>query len=275
MQINLNTLEKIVRISQLAGQAILEIYAKDFSVQEKSDSSPLTEADLASHHCIVDALTELSPAIPILSEESDEVLKTGEWRTWDTYWLIDPLDGTKEFVKRNGEFTVNIALIKNQETVLGVVHVPVTQTTYVGSKDLGAFKLTNDEQKLNKNSQIHSQQDLQKPSRIVASRSHQNDALKEYLDTIGEHKLVAMGSSLKFCLIAEGKADCYPRFGLTCEWDTAAAQAIVEAAGGQVSTLDGKRLRYNTKDAILNPFFMVTANSITDWFTAIPENLLR
>jgi len=141
MDINLNTLKNIIRISQKAGDAILKVYAKDFEVQEKSDLSPLTEADLASHHCIVDALRELTPAIPILSEESSEILKTGEWREWNTYWLIDPLDGTKEFVKRNGEFTVNIALIVNQQSVLGVVHVPVTNTSYAGAEKLGAFKV--------------------------------------------------------------------------------------------------------------------------------------
>ena len=275
MQINLNTLEHIIRISQNAGDAILDIYAQDFKVEEKSDASPLTEADLASHHIIIAALKEFTPDIPILSEESSELLKSKEWREWPTYWLIDPLDGTKEFVKRNGEFTVNIALIQNNKPVLGVVHVPVTKTTYAGSLELGAFKFDENHSDLNKAVRIHSEQKPKTPYRIVASRSHQSKELKEYLQGIGEHEIIAMGSSLKFCLIAEGQADCYPRFGLTSEWDTAAAQAIVEAAGGQVSKLDNTALRYNTKDEILNPFFMVTASSTKDWFKAIPKKLLN
>ena len=275
MQINLNTLERIIRISQKAGDAILEIYAKDFSVKEKSDASPLTEADLASHHIIIAALKELSPDIPVLSEESSELLKTSAWREWPIYWLIDPLDGTKEFVKRNGEFTVNIALIENNKAVLGVVHVPVTKTTYAASLELGAFKSIKNHSDLSSATRLHSEKHPKTPYRIVASRSHQSNELKEYLYGIGEHEIIAMGSSLKFCLIAEGAADCYPRFGLTSEWDTAAAQVIVEAAGGQVSKLDGTALRYNTKDEILNPFFMVTASSAKDWFKAISKKILQ
>ncbi len=274
MQINIKTLQSIIRISKAAGDAILHIYAQDFSVLEKDDTSPLTEADLASHHIIIDALKALTPDIPVLSEESNDILQTGEWRKWNTYWLIDPLDGTKEFVKRNGEFTVNIALIKNNQSVLGVVHVPVSNITYAGAKELGSFKLDNDNTDLNIDTKIRVEQHPQVPYRIVASRSHQSESLKEYLQAVGEHEIVAMGSSLKFCLLAEGKADCYPRFGLTCEWDTAAAQAVVEAAGGHVSNLDGSDLRYNTKDEILNPFFMVTASSDKDWFKIIPKALL-
>ena len=274
MHINLNTLEHIIRISRKAGDAILKIYAQDFSVEKKADASPLTEADLASHRVIIDALKEFTPDIPVLSEESSELLRTGEWREWTTYWLIDPLDGTKEFVKRNGEFTVNIALIKNHRAVLGVVHIPVSNITYAGASELGAYKLQENDSDLDISSKISSEQSPQIPYRIVASRSHQSEALKEYLHAIGEHEILAMGSSLKFCLIAEGKADCYPRFGLTSEWDTAAAQAIVEAAGGQVTKLDGTPLQYNTKDEILNPFFMVTASSAKDWFSPIPKKLL-
>ncbi len=275
MHINIKTLENIIRISKAAGDAILNIYANNFSVAKKADTSPLTEADLASHHIIVDALKVLTPDIPVLSEESNDILKSGEWRKWEIYWLIDPLDGTKEFVKRNGEFTVNIALIKNNQSILGVVHVPVTNITYAGAKALGAFKLTKDSASLNSKSKIEVATQAPVPYRIVASRSHQSESLKEYLEALGEYEIVAMGSSLKFCLLAEGKADCYPRFGLTCEWDTAAAQAVVEAAGGQVSNLDGTDLRYNTKDEILNPFFMVTASHENDWFSAIPKALLK
>ena len=274
MHINIKTLEKIIHISKAAGDAILSVYAQDFSVAEKADTSPLTEADLASHHIIVDALKVFTPDIPVLSEESNDILKSGEWRSWDTYWLIDPLDGTKEFVKRNGEFTVNIALIHNNQSVLGVVHVPVSNITYAGAKEIGAFKIDSDNKNLNIDTKICVEQLPQTPYRIVASRSHQSEALKEYLQAIGNHETIAMGSSLKFCLLAEGKADCYPRFGLTSEWDTAAAQAVVEAAGGHVSNLDGSDLRYNTKDEILNPFFMVTASHEKDWFSVIPQYLL-
>lgn len=268
-------LESVICISHKAGAAILEVYETDFSVQNKSDDSPLTKADMASHHIIVEALGKLTPDIPVLSEESTDLLEKKEWRNWDSYWLIDPLDGTKEFVKRNGEFTVNIALIEKHKPVFGVVYVPVSKTTYIGAQGLGAFKLNDGNTKLDTDNQIFVQKNPELPYRIVASRSHPSTELQGFLSGLEEHEIVSMGSSLKFCLIAEGAADCYPRFGPTSEWDTAAAQAVVEAAGGAVDNLDGSPLLYNTKAEILNPYFMVHSNCDINWFEFIPDSIER
>lgn len=250
----------VADIAQAAGRAILEIYSQDFAVTHKSDQSPLTQADLASHRVICESLTRLTPSVPVLSEESAEI----EYETrsaWQDYWLVDPLDGTKEFVNRNGEFTVNIALISGKEPVMGVVHVPVSGTTYIGIVGRGATRqLDGGEPEA-----IHVQIPCASPVRVVGSRSHANPRLAQYLETIGQYKLVSMGSSLKFCLLAEGKADLYPRLGPTSEWDTAAAHAVVLAAGGQVVTLDNLPLQYNQKASLLNPAFLVFGDPARDW----------
>jgi 3'(2'), 5'-bisphosphate nucleotidase len=252
--------EAIAEIAIEAGQAILEIYKQDFEVVQKDDKSPLTQADLASHRIICDALAHLTPDIPLLSEESSEI----DYETradWFQYWLIDPLDGTREFINRNGEFTVNIALIRNHDPVLGVVHVPVTGVTYTGVVGKWAGRQTGAEEM----EHINIRQPCASPAVVVGSRSHANPRLMEFLEQMGDYELVSMGSSLKFCLLAEGKADFYPRLGPTSEWDTAAAHAVVLAAGGQIVTLDGKRLRYNTKKSLLNPEFLVIADDSKDW----------
>jgi 3'(2'), 5'-bisphosphate nucleotidase len=260
MNKQLPPIDKIIDIAKCAGEAILKIYETDFSVYEKSDLSPLTEADLAAHNVISDSLLQLTPEIPILSEESAKIpysLRKG----WDSYWLIDPLDGTKEFVKRNGEFTVNIALIENQEPILGVIYVPVSKVTYYGSRDGGAFKQQPD-------CLVESISAIPKhgsPIRVAGSRSHAGESLKRYLENLGEHEIVSMGSSLKSCLVAEGLADIYPRLGPTSEWDTAAAQAIVEAAGGKITDTRMQPLRYNTKESLLNPDFFVFGDLEEDW----------
>ncbi|GAC13523.1 3'(2'),5'-bisphosphate nucleotidase CysQ [Aliiglaciecola lipolytica] len=252
---------QVAEISHKAGAAILEIYKKDFAIYEKSDESPLTEADLAAHHIIVDGLKEISE-LPILSEESASI----NWKTrqtWKDYWLVDPLDGTKEFVKKNGEFTVNIALISNGKPVLGVVYAPVLNATYVGVDGLGAYKIDGGE--INDIS-VKPHQDGE-TWQVVGSRSHQSPEIKSLLESLpGETELVAMGSSLKLCLVAEGKAHLYPRLGPTSEWDTGAAHAVVEAAGGKVTVIDADNplnpeappLRYNQKDSVLNPYFLVS-----------------
>jgi 3'(2'), 5'-bisphosphate nucleotidase len=252
--------KQIIDIAKRAGEAILEVYDTDFSVYEKSDQSPLTEADLAAHHVIADSLLELTPEIPILSEESTNIPYSLR-STWTRYWLIDPLDGTKEFVKRNGEFTVNIALIDNMRPILGVIYVPVSKVTYYGTTDGGAFKQLpgEDATSIQVNS-THSS-----PIRVAGSRSHAGDSLKRYLDNLGEHEIISMGSSLKSCLVAEGKADIYPRLGPTSEWDTGAAQAIVEAAGGRITDTNMQPLQYNSKDSLLNPDFFVFGNLDEDW----------
>lgn len=254
----------IVELARAAGDRILEIYDTDFDVQHKDDASPLTAADLASHRCIVDGLSRLVPLYPILSEESADI-PFEERKSWNPYWLVDPLDGTKEFVKRNGEFTVNIALIQDHRPVLGVVHVPVTGVTYYAADDAGAFRRDGDDEPVA--IRVH---DGARTPRVVGSRSHRSDDVNRYLANLGEHEMVAMGSSLKFCVVAEGNADVYPRLGLTSEWDTAAAHAVVTGAGGRVVHLDGTDLLYNAKADILNPHFMVLGNPSRNWLDALP-----
>ena len=260
-------IDPVVALAQKAGQAILEVYSSDFEVQSKDDESPLTQADLASHHCIVAGLEKLTPGMPVISEESG--LPGFEERSrWTRYWLIDPLDGTKEFVNRNGEFTVNIALIDNHRPVFGVVHVPVQNKTYIGCEGYGAERRDADGQIQS----IHVATSSASPVRVVGSRSHRGASLDAYLENLGESDMVPMGSSLKFCVIAEGGADLYPRLGLTSEWDTAAAQAVVEQAGGRVVTLDGKPMKYNTKSDMLNPFFFVIGAADRDWLALLPDS---
>ena len=253
-------LEPVAELAQQAGEKILVVYNSDeFSVEEKADKSPLTAADLASHHAIVDGLTALTPDIPILSEESASLPYT-ERSLWQTYWLVDPLDGTREFIKRNGEFTVNIALIEDGVPVLSVVYVPVTGVSYLACKGQGAFKQEAGERRAIKVRKLGTG-----PFMVVGSRSHRGESLNQFLEKLGEHEMVGMGSSLKLCLVAEGAADIYPRLGLTSEWDTAAAQCVVEQAGGYVTDTSMQPLRYNTKDSLLNPFFLVFGDDGRDW----------
>jgi 3'(2'), 5'-bisphosphate nucleotidase len=251
-----------------AGQAIMKVYASDFTVQHKTDDSPLTRADLASHHVIVDRLRALTPEIPVLSEESAAI----DWDTrqrWQRYWLIDPLDGTKEFVKRNGEFTVNIALIEQHRPVLGVVLAPVLTTYWFAAEGRGAHRVQaatlEDSVMIEQAEAISVRRPPQKPPVIVASRSHASSELQHYLQRLPAHDILSVGSSLKFCRVAEGSADLYPRLGPTSEWDTAAAQAVVEQAGGQIIKADGTALDYNNKASLLNPHFLVIGDSDHGW----------
>ena len=229
-------------------------------ITRKADESPLTRADLASHELISAELTANWPDIPVLSEESADI----PWptrRKWRQYWLVDPLDGTKEFINRNGEFTVNIALIRNHQPVIGIVHVPVTDTSYFGALETGAWRRQGE----NEARRIGVRRPSASPSIIVGSRSHANPELNSQLEQLGPHELVSMGSSLKFCRVAEGVADFYPRLGPTCEWDTAAAQGVVEAAGGRVVKSDGSALDYNKKESFLNPHFFVYGDPQKAW----------
>jgi len=253
-------LDRIVEISREAGKAIMEIYSRDFDIVEKEDKSPLTEADLAAHGVIVDALKKLDPELPILSEESAKI-PFEERAQWQRYWLVDPLDGTREFIKRNGEFTVNIALIDSGRAVCGAVHVPARDTSYYGCIGEGAWKIEGNApaEPISVASERHT------PLRVAGSRSHAGDSLKRFLEKVGPHEIVSMGSSLKLCLVAEGEADIYPRLGPTSEWDTAAAQAVVEAAGGTVTDVDMQPLRYNHKESLLNPYFLVFADGNENW----------
>ena len=260
-------IEPVVGLAQEAGRAILEVYSTDFDVESKADESPLTQADLAAHHRIVAGLNSLTPKVPIISEEAG-LPDFDERRSWDCYWLIDPLDGTKEFVNRNGEFTVNIALIRDNRPVLGVVHVPVRNKTYIGCEGVGAKRLGPDQAA----EAIHVATTSSTPVRVVGSRSHRGASLDAYLGRLGEHDIVPMGSSLKFCIVAEGGADLYPRLGPTSEWDTAAAQAVVEQAGGSVVTLDGQPMTYNAKSDILNPHFFVIGARDRDWLALLSDS---
>ncbi|MCA0899939.1 MULTISPECIES: 3'(2'),5'-bisphosphate nucleotidase CysQ [Microbulbifer] len=263
-------LDKVIAISVEAGEAILEVYnaSGELEVDTKSDDSPVTAADLAAHKILEPALAQLLDGVPVLSEEGD-MPPYAERSQWDRYWIIDPLDGTKEFIRRNGEFTVNVALIENGEPVLGVVHVPVLDITYAGAKSLGAIKRDASGEKSIAVRTMQPRLDDKQPIEIVASRSHGAgavDALLERIEgSLGETGLKNMGSSLKLCLVAEGAADLYPRLALTCEWDTAAAQAVVEAAGGIVVDDKFELLRYNQKDELLNPFFYVIGDKSFAW----------
>lgn len=265
MQDLLHLLKDVAVIAERAGQEILDVYGRSgaLQVEYKADDSPLTEADIRANALIVQALQALQPALPVLSEEA--ALPPSELRrTWQAYWLIDPLDGTKEFVSRNGEFTVNIALIRDGMPVLGVVHAPVLRTSWIGVPGQGAWKGGN-----GKDWEAIHTRTLAAPLRVVASRRHGTQALDALLERLGRHfpaqTLVNKGSSLKFCLLAEGSADLYPRLAPTSEWDTAAAQAVLVAAGGAVLQEDLQALRYNTRDDLLNPSFLAVGDARADW----------
>lgn len=260
----------VVALSIEAGQKILDIYHSDFRVAHKEDDSPLTAADLVAHQCLQAGLQALKPVYPVLSEESAEV-PFEERCEWETYWLIDPLDGTREFVKRNGEFTVNIALIHRHKPVLGVVYAPVVETCYFAVEGGGAFRKT----KGGEPEPICARQQAPQRPVVVGSRSHRTPELDAYLARLGTYELKSIGSSLKFCLVAEGAADLYPRMGPTSEWDTAAAHCIVEAAGGAVTDLHGKPLLYNAKASLLNPNFLAFGDKRRNWASCAEDLGLR
>lgn len=254
-------LPALVEIAKNAAERILEVYQTDFQVEDKDDNSPLTRADMASHETLVAGLRALTPKIPVLSEESAAV-PFAVRKTWSRYWLIDPLDGTREFVKRNGEFTVNIALIENHEAVLGIVYVPVTGLCYYASRGNGAFR-TNAEQET---VAIKCRKTDPACFAVAGSRSHGSEEQQKFIASLGEGaEIIAIGSSLKICLVAEGVVDIYPRFGPTSEWDTAAAHAVVSEAGGRLTDTALNPLEYNRKDSILNPHFLVIADPGFDW----------
>jgi len=253
-------LKPTLELARLAGEKILEIYAQDFSVAHKDDRSPLTEADMAAHHAIVAGLRALTPDLPILSEE-EAALPFAERSRWRTYWLVDPLDGTREFIKRNGEFTVNIALIDDHQSILGVIYVPVSGVCYAACRGGGAYR----QEPGGEPRAIRVRPWRGGRITVAGSRSHRDERFAKFLDQFAEHEIISMGSSLKSCLVAEGKADIYLRLGPTSEWDTAAAQCIVEEAGGHLLDTAMRPLRYNTKESLLNPFFIVCGDDSHDW----------
>ena len=250
-------INKILKIAEDAGKATLDIYAREFSVEEKEDRSPVTEADKKSNDIIIAALTDLYPDIPFISEETRQTPYT-ERKNWKHLWLIDPLDGTKEFIKKNGEFTINIALIEDQIPILGVIYVPVKDIFYYAEKGKGSFKI----EQGSPQQQIHASVETSKDKlTVVGSRSHGGDTLNAFLDEkrseYRDVELISSGSSLKFCLVAEGKADIYPRTGPTHEWDTAAGHAVVLESGKSVYDFEtGEPLLYN-KENLLNGWFIV------------------
>ncbi|MFO1406285.1 MAG: 3'(2'),5'-bisphosphate nucleotidase CysQ [Steroidobacteraceae bacterium] len=243
-----------------ASTAILEVYASSHGVEYKSDDSPITRADRAAHEILSARLAMLTPSIPVLSEESTAAHDYAVRRGWGELWLVDPLDGTKEFINRNGEFTVNVALVRDGEPVLGVVAAPALGLTYWAARGHGAWCRHDGESAR----PIHVRPAAD-PLVVVGSRSHRGDSLDAVLERLGPHELRPMGSALKICLVAEGTADLYPRLGPTSEWDTAAAQAVLEVAGGALTTLDGAPLRYNRRDTLLNPHFLAYGDASRHW----------
>jgi 3'(2'), 5'-bisphosphate nucleotidase len=250
MQVSDTLRDGVIAITRQAAAAILTVYDSEFAVQHKDDRSPLTAADLAAHRCIVEGLRALTPDIPVLSEESRDA-DIAERRAWTRLWLVDPLDGTREFIKRNGEFTVNIALIEGGAAVFGVIQQPVTGALWHGMPGHGTFRRDGDADVA-----IRACIPAASPLRIAASRSHRDARTQALLDALPGSEVVGCGSSLKFCRLAEGAIDLYPRFGPTSEWDTAAGQAILEAAGGAVLDLRGRPFRYNQRDGLLNGDFI-------------------
>ena len=252
-------IKSLIATSRNAGRAILEIYNKsNINIKDKDDRSPLTEADLASNKIICDALKDLDPQFPIISEENAEI-PYQERSKWDYCWIVDPLDGTKEFIKRNGEFTTNIGLVHHHEVVAGIVHIPVTGLIYYAVKGIGAFMIKED-----KTEQINAKSfnRQEKALKVVCSRSHLNDKTSAFINTLDEPELVSSGSSLKFLTIAQGDAHLYPRMAPTMEWDTCAAQIILEEAGGSVTVDETNQpLKYN-KENLLNPYFLAKGNEV-------------
>ena len=242
-------LTALQQLMHQAGQAIMQVYTQaDFGIEQKQDSSPVTKADLAAHHVLVDGLGQLTPELAIVSEEDAASVTVPSQHS--CYWLIDPLEGTKEFIQRNGQFTVNLALIENHRPSLGFVSTPIDQSLYWGGQGLSAYRAVDGQTVA-----IKTRNDNTSPTLVVASKSHLNKDTTNFISKLGDTELVQAGSSLKFLRIAEGKAHIYPRLAPTCEWDTAAAQAILEGAGGAVLQTNGKPMVYGKAD-ILNPYFI-------------------
>ncbi|WNH47862.1 MULTISPECIES: 3'(2'),5'-bisphosphate nucleotidase CysQ [Stenotrophomonas] len=258
--------ETVIAIAQDAAAAIREVYASPFDVEIKSDRSPVTAADLAANQVILRGLGQLTPDLPILSEESAQV----PWevrRHWGAYWLVDPLDGTREFVKRNDEFSVNIALIYQGAPAFGVVLAPVSGVAWHAMRGELAYRRDGLH-----DSVLRTRTPALPPLQVAASRSHRSEQTQALLDRMGEIEVVAQGSSLKFCRLAEGTLDVYPRLGPTAEWDTAAGQCVLHAAGGAVlSAATGKPFRYNRRETLLNGDFIALGDTRLPWRTWLPD----
>ena len=261
---NKNLLIEVSNIALNAGREIMNYYDSNSNVLTKEDKSPLTEADLASNNIIIEKLRLLNDNIPILSEES--LVEWKERKNWNTYWLIDPLDGTKEFLNKNGEFTVNIALIKNTEPILGIIYSPFLSELYFAQKDQGAYKINCSKKIKSLENSVKILSNNKKKSDeiiIIGSRSHSNNKFNEWINqNYKNYKILQKGSSLKFCEIANGNADLYPRFGPTSEWDIAAGHIILEEAGGFLKTFENQSIKYNSKESLINPEFLASCKII-------------
>ncbi|MFC1749875.1 3'(2'),5'-bisphosphate nucleotidase CysQ [Pseudomonadota bacterium] len=262
-------LDDVIRIAHEAGQAILDVYSRQaFCVDQKDDGSPVTEADMAAHDAVVKGLKELTPDWPVLSEEG-ELPSFDERKQWQRYWLVDPLDGTREFIRHNGEFTVNIALIEQGVSVLGVIQVPVSGVCFYAQKGQDAYVDVPGKSAERISVRLWNGEKI---TVACSSRTRHMSVFKRFLEMFQGYELVTLGSSLKSCYVAQGRADIYARFGPTAEWDTAAAQCIVEAAGGALVDIASMQpLRYNSKDSILNPSFMTFGDVSHDWCAFLPK----
>ncbi len=262
---NLNNQEVVLDILNIAidaGKEILKIYKKNFNVDLKEDNSPITEADINSNNLIKKRLIEIEKNIPILTEEN--LVNWETRRVWKKYWLIDPLDGTKEFVNRNGEFTVNISLIENNLPIFGVIYAPEKSLLYYGIKKNGSYKLITQDNinTLTEFKKININKNTASKIKIIGSRSHSNKDFQMWVEkNFSQYEFISIGSSLKFCFLAEGTADIYPRLGPTSEWDIAAGHVILEEAGGKLKSIDNTEILYNTKENIINPNFLAYGNA--------------
>ena len=273
MSFDLQIAQRLTRdalsIAHHAGKCIVEVYGGTYEVDFKSDNTPVTTADLAAHHVIIKELQQLEPRLPVLSEESDGI-SFEERHLWPTYWLVDPLDGTREFLRRNGEFSVNIALVHENRPIAGVIVAPVLDIAYYATQGSGAYKQVGSE-----TPEIIHVRTAPSPVTVAKSRSPTvGPRLQYFLDELGEHDEIPMGSALKSCLVAEGAADIYARLGPTGEWDTAAAQCIVEEAGGYIRDLHRRNLTYNQRESLINPAFLVFGDDQIDWTQHLPPEAL-
>lgn len=261
-------LNDVVYLAKLAGSLVLNIYRGEFTVGYKTDKSPITAADLASHNCICQGLHQLTPRLPIISEESTSI-SFEKRQNWEKYWLIDPLDGTKEFLDKNGEFTINIALIEQYKPILGVIFVPFSNTCYFARKGVGAYKQIGENQ-----AKIMHGKSWKEGKTITAviSRRHGMEELKNFLSQFSRLKLLYCGSALKFCWVADGLADIYPRFSPTFEWDTAAGQCILNEAGGQIIDNTGHELQYNRSFSLQTSNFLAVADKQHAWLDYLKKS---
>ncbi len=271
MNIDRTTLESVLAVAMAAGREIMAIYLDEsrWQTQQKEDDSPLTAADMAAHHCIESSLLQRYPAIPVLSEESDEV-PLAERQSWSRFWLVDPLDGTKEFIARNNEFTVNIALVEGHEAVLGVVYGPANATAYVAAKGQGAFRVKDGEWTRLQTEALPEKG--RRDIRLCTSRRHRDPREEGFIASVradmGEVAVVTAGSSFKICAVAEGMADAYPRIVPTMEWDTAAGQVVLEEAGGALLDEQGRPFRYNARARLRNGSFLALGTDPERWLAS-------